>query len=200
MPKGEFVNYKKRGLDNFHADIGHLEPRFAALVKEHVTTWSQVTLLDIFTANVDHWSVDGLLLIGDAAHTCSPILGQGVNLALQDAVDLAPILARLLRDEGVPLVRAAHLASFEKKRKGDVHFIQQFQNRNEFLLSLGAGIGAFMRRALYRVMNVLPRKHRILTKIALGMRTIRKSLPPGPSPAAEEGEADRENAWATKQH
>ena len=172
MPKGGFGAFKKRGLANFHREIVRLEPRFAGLVEAHVNSWDLVNLLDIFTVEVKEWSVDGLLLIGDAAHTCSPVLGQGVNLALRDAVELAPVLeAAIIRDRKA-LVSRSDLAAFERKRKRDIRFVRAFQNRNELMLSLSSSFSSFLRRVVYRIANILPSKPLLLTKIAMGVREL----------------------------
>ena len=55
------------------------------------------TLLDVICGRLTEWTVPGLLLIGDAAHPMSPVGGQGVNIALRDALvaanHLVPVLA-----------------------------------------------------------------------------------------------------------
>lgn len=172
MPKGGFSEFKRRGLEQLHREIARLEPSLADVVARHVTSWDDVSLLDIFTVEVEDWSTDGMILIGDAAHTCSPILGQGVNLALRDAVELAPVLSRALAAEGSAVVTRAQLRAFEKKRKRDIHFIRGFQNRNELLLSLSSAVAAWLRRCMYRLLNLLPTKPWLMTKIAMGVRQL----------------------------
>jgi 2-polyprenyl-6-methoxyphenol hydroxylase-like FAD-dependent oxidoreductase len=49
---------------------------------------------------LNRWHLDGLLCIGDAAHAMSPVGGVGINLAVQDAVAAATLLA-------LPLARGA---------------------------------------------------------------------------------------------
>jgi 2-polyprenyl-6-methoxyphenol hydroxylase-like FAD-dependent oxidoreductase len=56
-------------------------------------SWDEVKLLEVKLDRLDTWYTDGLLCIGDAAHAMSPVGGVGVNLAVQDAVATARILA-----------------------------------------------------------------------------------------------------------
>ncbi|WP_405165369.1 FAD-dependent oxidoreductase [Nocardia sp. NBC_01499] len=58
-----------------------------------LTSWDEVKLLDVQLDRLTTWYTDGLLCIGDAAHAMSPVGGVGINLAVQDAVAAARILA-----------------------------------------------------------------------------------------------------------
>ena len=70
------------------------------------------------------WHRPGLLCIGDAAHAMSPVGGVGVNLAVQDAVAAANILAEPLR---AGAVTAAHLAAVQERRAFPMQVIQRMQ-------------------------------------------------------------------------
>ncbi|MEU7239398.1 FAD-dependent oxidoreductase [Streptomyces sparsogenes] len=84
-------------------DIQWLRNRLGGLfgwdggVTEAIRSWDDVKLLDVTMGRLPRWYADGLLCIGDAAHVMSPVGGVGVNLAVQDAVAAARILARPLR-------------------------------------------------------------------------------------------------------
>ena len=60
-------------------------------------SWDDVKLLTVAVNRLKRWTRPGLLCIGDAAHAMSPIGGVGVNLAVQDAVATANLLAAKLR-------------------------------------------------------------------------------------------------------
>lgn len=92
MKKGQAGTVRERGLDWFRADIANLEPALAGVVGE-LRDWDQVKLLSVALDRLTRWHCPGLIAIGDAAHAMSPVGGVGINLAIQDAVALANILA-----------------------------------------------------------------------------------------------------------
>jgi 2-polyprenyl-6-methoxyphenol hydroxylase-like FAD-dependent oxidoreductase len=76
--------------------------------------WDDIRLLTVKIDRLRHWYRRGLLCIGDAAHAMSPIGGVGINLAVQDAVAAANILARPLRER---CVRSSDLARVQRRRE-----------------------------------------------------------------------------------
>jgi 2-polyprenyl-6-methoxyphenol hydroxylase-like FAD-dependent oxidoreductase len=96
IPKGSVEEVHRRGLDAFRAGIERAEPMFAGRTNE-IASWDQVKLLTVAVDRLKRWHRPGLLCIGDAAHAMSPIGGVGINLAVQDAVAAANILAEPLR-------------------------------------------------------------------------------------------------------
>jgi 2-polyprenyl-6-methoxyphenol hydroxylase-like FAD-dependent oxidoreductase len=77
--------------------VAALAPVLADRVGE-LRTWEDVKLLTVRVNRAPRWHRPGLLCIGDAAHAMSPVGGVGVNLAIQDAVAAANLLARPLRE------------------------------------------------------------------------------------------------------
>ncbi|MFT3688194.1 FAD-dependent oxidoreductase [Paenirhodobacter sp.] len=110
--KGSFADLKARGLPAFHAALAALAPLPAERFAE-ITGWDQVHLLSIRMDRLETWWTPGVLCIGDAAHAMSPVGGFGVNLAIQDAVAAARILAAPLRAGRVP---DAALAAVQARR------------------------------------------------------------------------------------
>jgi 2-polyprenyl-6-methoxyphenol hydroxylase-like FAD-dependent oxidoreductase len=101
VPKGAAEELRGRGLAAFRDDVARAVPDLAD-VTETLQDWEQVKLLSVSLDRLDHWSKPGLLAIGDAAHAMSPVGGVGINLAIQDAVAAANILAApLARGENV---------------------------------------------------------------------------------------------------
>lgn len=90
--KGAAELIRGQGLDAFRTRIAEAEPELAPVVGS-VTGWDQVKLLSVTLDRLERWHRPGLLCIGDAAHAMSPIGGVGINLAVQDAVAAANILA-----------------------------------------------------------------------------------------------------------
>jgi 2-polyprenyl-6-methoxyphenol hydroxylase-like FAD-dependent oxidoreductase len=96
--KGEFENIKARGIEQFRADIVSVVPFSGDRMRE-LPDWEPIKLLTVRIDRLLKWFRPGLLCIGDAAHAMSPIGGVGINLAIQDAVATANILAeRLMRN------------------------------------------------------------------------------------------------------
>jgi 2-polyprenyl-6-methoxyphenol hydroxylase-like FAD-dependent oxidoreductase len=92
IPKGAAEEIRQRGMAAFQQEIASLAPFLADRVNE-LRDWDQVSLLTVAVDRLASWSKPGLLCIGDAAHAMSPIGGVGINLAIQDAVAAANILA-----------------------------------------------------------------------------------------------------------
>ena len=96
IPKGGFDEIKARGLLRFQNEI----VSFAGFLRDRVTElddWSKIKLLTVQINRLRDWCRDGLLCIGDSAHAMSPAGGVGINLAIQDAVAAANLLADKLR-------------------------------------------------------------------------------------------------------
>ena len=93
--KGDFEQIKQRGLDSFREDILSVAPFLRDRVEE-LEDWDPIKLLTVKVDRLQKWYRPGLLIIGDAAHAMSPIGGVGINLAIQDAVAAANILAERL--------------------------------------------------------------------------------------------------------
>jgi 2-polyprenyl-6-methoxyphenol hydroxylase-like FAD-dependent oxidoreductase len=101
IPKGGFNMLRCRGLEAFRADLVALNPALADRMDE-IASWDDVKLLTVRVDRLKRWYRQGLLCIGDAAHAMSPVGGVGINLAIQDAVAAANILAGTLREGPVP--------------------------------------------------------------------------------------------------
>ncbi len=95
IPKGGVAKIRQRGLDALRTDIALTGPELAPYVRD-IDSWDDVKLLEVKVNRLDQWSTSGFLCIGDAAHAMSPIGGVGINLAIQDAVATANMLAKPL--------------------------------------------------------------------------------------------------------
>ncbi|KUP97901.1 FAD-dependent oxidoreductase [Thermobifida cellulosilytica] len=93
--KGGYAELRRRGLGPLREAVADLLPFLADRVAG-LESWDQVAFLEVGLDRLPRWSVPGLLCIGDAAHTMSPIGGVGINLAVQDAVAAANLLAEPL--------------------------------------------------------------------------------------------------------
>ncbi|WKZ93923.1 FAD-dependent oxidoreductase [Chimaeribacter arupi] len=113
IDKGSLPALQQAGLPAFLHQVAAGAPFDADRLASAITDWDQVKLLSIRIDRLDHWARPGLLCIGDAAHAMSPIGGVGVNLAIQDAVATANLLAAPLQ-RGVPTLR--QLSRVQRRR------------------------------------------------------------------------------------
>src|SRR3954453_6178110 len=92
VPKGAADEIRAEGIEAFCSDVARAAPELAGVV-DTLKEWDQVKLLAVSLDRLERWWRQGLLAIGDAAHAMSPVGGVGINLAVQDAVAAANILA-----------------------------------------------------------------------------------------------------------
>lgn len=97
IPKGSLEHLQEEGLDEFRARVIRTAP-FLADVIASLAGWDDVKLLTVQINYLQRWYREGFLCIGDAAHAMSPVGGVGINLAIQDAVAAANLLAQPLRE------------------------------------------------------------------------------------------------------
>jgi 2-polyprenyl-6-methoxyphenol hydroxylase-like FAD-dependent oxidoreductase len=121
--KGEADAVRALGIERFHADVVATAPVLAGAM-DAVSSFDDVKLLSVTLDRLRRWHTPGLLAIGDAAHAMSPVGGVGINLAIQDAVAAANILAGPLA-AGRPTDGLA--AKVQHRRMLPVRFIQGLQ-------------------------------------------------------------------------
>ena len=123
IPKGGFSEIKANGLAQFQNDI----VSFAGFLRDRVDElddWSKIKLLTVQINRLRDWCREGLLCIGDSAHAMSPAGGVGINLAIQDAVATANLLAEKLRNGPVSV---ADLRQVQLRREWPTQLIQGMQ-------------------------------------------------------------------------
>lgn len=123
IAKGGIDVIHRQGLDAFRARIAEAAPFIRNRVDE-LRTWDDVKLLTVAVDRLRHWSRPGLLCIGDSAHAMSPVAGVGINLAIQDALAAANILAEPLRHN---VVKAADLRKVQRRRSLPTRLTQRMQ-------------------------------------------------------------------------
>ena len=123
IPKGGIEIVKREGLAAFRDRVSELEPFLKDRVGE-LKSFDDIKLLTVAIDRLRQWHRPGLLCIGDAAHAMSPVGGVGVNLAVQDAVAAANILAEPLR---AGAVTTEHLAAVQQRRAFPMRVIQRVQ-------------------------------------------------------------------------
>src|SRR5437667_5843516 len=123
IPKGGLDEIKQRGLATLHRDIVALGPFLEDRIAE-LNDWNKIKLLTVQINRLRKWCREGLLCIGDSAHAMSPAAGVGINLALQDAVATANLLAAKLKAGAVSV---ADLQLVQKRREWPTRVIQAMQ-------------------------------------------------------------------------
>jgi 2-polyprenyl-6-methoxyphenol hydroxylase-like FAD-dependent oxidoreductase len=123
IPKGGFDEIRSRGLPSFRAEIASLAPYLQDRTAE-LDDWSAIKLLSVSVDRLRVWHRPGLLCIGDAAHAMSPVGGVGINLAIQDAVAAANILAPRFHQGGVS---ESDLRAVQRRREFPTRATQAMQ-------------------------------------------------------------------------
>jgi 2-polyprenyl-6-methoxyphenol hydroxylase-like FAD-dependent oxidoreductase len=123
IAKGTLDEIRAKGLPAFRDSVAALAPFVRDRVGE-IASWDDVKLLTVAVDRLTRWHRTGLLAIGDAAHAMSPIGGVGVNLAVQDAVAAANLLAGPLREKRLG---DNDLARVQRRREFPTRIIQRFQ-------------------------------------------------------------------------
>lgn len=124
IAKGGYDDIRAEGLTKFRARLKSVAGFAAPRVDGAITDFDQVKLLTVAVNRLEQWARPGLLMIGDAAHAMSPVGGVGINLAVQDAVAAANLLAPVLAKR-VPTL--ADLKTVQKRRQWPTRLIQGFQ-------------------------------------------------------------------------
>jgi 2-polyprenyl-6-methoxyphenol hydroxylase-like FAD-dependent oxidoreductase len=122
--KGGFDELKAQGIGALRRALVETVPELGDRVAE-LDDWSKVSMLEVRVDRLEHWHRPGLLCIGDAAHAMSPIGGIGINLAIQDAVATANLLASPLRQGATP--SESDLARIQDRRMFPTKVTQAFQ-------------------------------------------------------------------------
>jgi 2-polyprenyl-6-methoxyphenol hydroxylase-like FAD-dependent oxidoreductase len=123
IPKGGIEIIKAAGLIAFRNNVAGLLG-FSPDRTSEIRSWDEVKLLTVKVDRLESWCKPGLLCIGDAAHAMSPVGGVGINLAVQDAVAAANILAGPLASGAVGLDT---LRRVQKRREWPTRVTQRLQ-------------------------------------------------------------------------
>ena len=121
IPKGSDAQLRARGLQAFRDEVRGLAPEADV---SQITSWDEVKFLDVRLNRLRRWHTDGLLCLGDAAHAMSPAGGVGINLAVQDAVGAATLLAEPLRRRSIS---ERDLAAVQRRRMPPAALTQGLQ-------------------------------------------------------------------------
>jgi 2-polyprenyl-6-methoxyphenol hydroxylase-like FAD-dependent oxidoreductase len=169
IAKGAGEEWRAKGIAALRGAIASVAPEFRARVGE-LASFDDVELLTVKVDRLRKWHRPGLICIGDAAHAMSPVGGVGINLAVQDAVAAANILARPLKERNVS---ERDLHAVQERRMLAVRLTQAIQ-----LVAQKRVIGRLLQSTtrprlpfLFRLFNWFPVLRRIPARlIGVGVR------------------------------
>ena len=170
IPKGSEAALRARGVASLQEALLDLSPWLGERVRTLADWDAQVKLLSVTVDRLSRWHRPGLLCIGDAAHAMSPIGGVGINLAIQDAVAAARLLAAPLK-AGLP--DEAALARVQRRREWPVRVTQAMQVavQRRVISPILAARGPVRMPALLRVVDRFPWLRRLPARfIGVGVR------------------------------
>jgi 2-polyprenyl-6-methoxyphenol hydroxylase-like FAD-dependent oxidoreductase len=167
--KGGYDEVRGRGLAALGVEIAKLAP-FVGDRLDELKDWDDIKLLTVAVDRLATWWRPGLICIGDAAHAMSPVGGVGVNLAVQDAVAAANILAAPLREGRYA---DSYLEQIQRRRTFPMKVIQRMQIgvQNRLIDPLLASEKAFEAPWAMKLFNWFPVLRRIPARIVgVGVR------------------------------
>jgi len=169
IPKGSRDQLQEQGLPAFRHAVAQLAPFMADRVGE-LRDWEPIKLLTVQVDRLRQWYRPGLLCIGDAAHAMSPVGGVGINLAIQDAVATANLLAVPLRDGQVT---TEDLRRVQQRREWPTSMTQRVQLaiQNRVIRRVLTERDKFSPPFAIRLLALIPFLRRIPARmIGLGLR------------------------------
>ena len=170
IAKGGADKVVEAGLDEFRKTVTSAVPLLHCAL-DGLTSMDDVKLLTVAVDRMDRWAKPGLLIIGDAAHAMSPIGGVGINLAIQDAVAAANLLAAKLQDGSL---RDRDLQLVRKRRLSAVRATQfvQVQAQNRIIAPIISGTRGTQKAPLpLRIVSRIPWMKRLFARlVGLGFR------------------------------
>lgn len=123
IAKGTIDLIRRQGIEAFRESVARVVPFLRDRVGE-LRSWEDVSLLTVQVDRLSRWYRPGLLCIGDAAHAMSPVGGIGINMALQDAVAAANLLAAPLAEGRLTV---EDLAKVQRRREMPTRVTQWLQ-------------------------------------------------------------------------
>lgn len=124
IEQGSFSALRKQSFQPFIDNLVQALPQLKETVAAHIQSWKDFVLLDVFSSLAQEWGHDGVVLIGDAAHTMTPTGAFGLNSSLRDAEIIADILTETQ-------LRAIDDTQCATQRKREVQAIQNIQKQRE---------------------------------------------------------------------
>ncbi|MGI9326434.1 MAG: FAD-dependent oxidoreductase [Pseudomonadales bacterium] len=166
--KGTFGELRQRGIEQWIEEMAkQVTPDFAEHLRQHRAAAQKPFLLAAVSDCVERWSAPGALVLGDAAHTMSPVGGQGLNVALRDSIVAANYLVPVLKQTApheAEIDRA--LRDIQTERMPEISQIQQLQAQPPKLVLSRAWWGESLRTVVAMLLSRAALRRRAGQRVA----------------------------------
>lgn len=166
---GGYAKYRAAGIEFLREELLSAHPMLHEFAKE-LKDFSHFSVLAAKADRVKEWARDGLLLIGDAAHTCSPAGAIGVSVAVATAIVAADVITESIKAQDYSKKR---LSRVQEAREAEVMEIQKIQNRAALLVSARG----WLAKAVAVMVLILLAKTRVFVKIQRRLMVASRPLP-----------------------
>lgn len=170
LPHRAYREVTERGVEHIKEQVSAAVPDLADQIGQTVKRTADLTLLDVFAGRAERWAADGVLLIGDAAHTHSPLGAQGINLAVQDAALAHPLLVAAIREGETS---EAVLSRLQQRRGPDIDAVMKFQVLQSKGMFATGRVAGFLRPKLAGLLMKTPLGMKVTRHVAIGNPNIR---------------------------
>jgi 2-polyprenyl-6-methoxyphenol hydroxylase-like FAD-dependent oxidoreductase len=127
--KGEYSEFHHRGIESIRSILLHSHPFFREFA-ESLKDFSPFSVLQARIEYVREWAKNGVLLVGDSAHTCSPAGAVGVSVAVGSAIVAAEVIKDALDAKDVSAARLSKLQELRQEEVRDIQKLQKAFTRN----------------------------------------------------------------------
>lgn len=163
LPPDEADYWAAQEMPALEKKLQDLFPHFGTF-----TICTKVWCYPLSAQMVDRFIDQRMVIIGDAAHVCHPVAGQGVNVGWRDAMELGAILSEA-RALGGDLGSQSVLSSYQRARRLDTYSIFAMTDGMVRLFSNDSHILGFLRNGGLGVVNRISPLKKFFMKRAMGV-------------------------------